>query len=155
VGTDNPFNKLTRSLEPGGVVMITKLDRLARSTKDLLNILDRIGRAGGGFKVLDNPALDTTTPHGKLLIDMLAAIAEFERKLIAARTGEGQARAKARGVKFGRKRKLTPFQQQEAIARHKAGERVVNIARSYGVAHPTILRLLPNPLAPSAGVGAA
>ena len=76
-------------LEPGDVLMVTRLDRLARSTHDLLNILHMLGERSIGFKSLADAWADTTTPHGRLLVTMLAGIAEFERELIKARTGEG------------------------------------------------------------------
>lgn len=85
--------------------MVTRLDRLARSTRDLLNILHTLGQRGIGFKSLADARADTTTPHGRLLVTMLAGIAEFERELIRARTGDGRSRAKARGVRFGRGRR--------------------------------------------------
>ena len=88
-------------LEAGDVLLVTKLDRLARSTRDLLNTLATIGERGAGFKSLADPWADTTTPHGKLMITVLGGLAEFERHLILSRTSEGRARAKARGVKFG------------------------------------------------------
>ena len=78
--------KLLKRLEPGDTLIVTRLDRLARSTRDLLNILDTIGAAGATFKSLADAWADTTTPHGKLLITMLGGIAEFERSLILART---------------------------------------------------------------------
>ena len=84
---------------------------------------------------------DTTTPHGRLMLTVLGGLAEFERELIRARTSEGRARAKARGVKLGRKPKLTAHQQKEAIKRRDAGEAVIDIARSYNVHHSTISRL--------------
>lgn len=87
---------------------------------------------------------DTTTPHGRLLLTVLGGLAEFERELILVRTGEGRARAKARGVKMGRKPKLTPHQRSEALARTEAGEAMCDIARSYNVAHTTISRPLTN-----------
>jgi DNA invertase Pin-like site-specific DNA recombinase len=89
-------------LDAGDVLMVTRLDRLARSTRDLLNILDAIGKAGAGFKSLGDTWADTTTPHGRLMLTVLGGLAEFERELILARTGDGRARAKARGVRFGR-----------------------------------------------------
>jgi DNA invertase Pin-like site-specific DNA recombinase len=95
--------KLVRRLEPGDVLMVTRLDRLARSTRDLLNILHMLGEKGVGFKSLADTWADTTTAHGRLLVTMLAGIAEFERELIKARTGEGRSRAKARGVINARK----------------------------------------------------
>jgi DNA invertase Pin-like site-specific DNA recombinase len=88
--------------------------------------------------VLDNPALDTTTPHGKLLFDVLAAIGEFERKLIASRTAKGRKLAKARGVHMGRPSMLNLHQRGEALARIKVGESLVAVARTYGVDPTTI-----------------
>jgi DNA invertase Pin-like site-specific DNA recombinase len=102
-------------------MVVTKLDRLARSTRDLLNTIAVITGKGAGFRVLDNLAMDTTSAHGRLLLNILGSIAEFERELIKSRTGEGRARAKARGVRFGRKPKLTEFQRREAIARRETG----------------------------------
>ena len=134
--------KLVRRLEAGDVLMVTRLDRLARSTRDLLNILHMLGEKGVGFKSLADTWADTTTAHGRLLVTMLAGIAEFERELIKARTGEGRSRAKARGVKFGRPPKQAAHQRQEARQRLAAGkETLVEIARSYNVSHPTISRL--------------
>jgi DNA invertase Pin-like site-specific DNA recombinase len=89
----------------------------------LLNTLDTIAKAGAGFRSLADPWADTTTPHGKLMLTILGGLAEFERSLILTRTGEGRARAMARGVKFGRKKKLTPHQTREAIRRREAGEK--------------------------------
>jgi DNA invertase Pin-like site-specific DNA recombinase len=84
---------------------------------------------------------DTTTSHGRLMLTVLGGLAEFERDLIRSRTGEGRARAKARGLKMGRKPKLTPHQQAEAIKRRDKGETLMEIARSYNVSHSTISRL--------------
>jgi DNA invertase Pin-like site-specific DNA recombinase len=84
------------------VLIVTRLDRLARSTRDLLNILDTVAKAGAGFRSLADAWADTTTPHGRLMLTVLGGLAEFERELIRARTGEGRKRAMARGVKFGR-----------------------------------------------------
>jgi DNA invertase Pin-like site-specific DNA recombinase len=121
---------------------VTRLDRLARSTRDLLNILDTIAKAGVGFKSLADTWADTTTPHGRLMQTVLGGLAEFERELIKARTGEGRKRAMANGIKFGRPFTLTPHQREEAIKRRDAGETLVSIARSYNVSYPTIMRLL-------------
>jgi len=129
------------SLEPGDTVLVTKLDRLARSTRDLLNTLATIGEAGASFKSLGDPWADTTTPHGRLMLTVLGGLAEFERHLILSRTNEGRVRAKARGVRFGRKPKLTKHQQGEALARLALGETLTAIARSYNVSHMTISRL--------------
>jgi DNA invertase Pin-like site-specific DNA recombinase len=135
------LRRLLNSLAPGDVVMVTRLDRLARSTRDLLNTLATITAKAAGFRSLGDEWADTTTPHGRLLLTMLGGLAEFERELILARTGEGRARAKAQGVKMGRKPKLTPHQQSEAIKRVAAGEGTRDIGRSYNVSHSTISRL--------------
>jgi DNA invertase Pin-like site-specific DNA recombinase len=129
------------SLGPSDTLIVTKLDRLARSTRDLLNTLDAIGKAEATFKSLGDAWADTTTPHGRLMLTVLGGLAEFERHLILARTSEGRKRAQARGVRFGRKSKLTMHQRQEALARRAAGEALVDIARSYAVSHSTISRL--------------
>jgi DNA invertase Pin-like site-specific DNA recombinase len=140
--TDRPeLAKLIRRLERGDVLMVTRLDRLARSTRDLLNILDAIGKAGATFKSLGDSWADTTTPHGRLMLTVLGGLAEFERSLILARTSDGRARAKAKGVKFGRPPSLTPHQRREAMQRLQAGEVQADIARSYGVSQATISRL--------------
>ena len=117
------------SLEPGDVVLVTKLDRLARSTWDLLNTLATIGEAGASFKSLGDPWADTTTPHGRLMLTVLGGLAEFVRHLILSRTNEGRVRAKAPGVRFGRKPKLTKHQQAEALARMAHGETLTAIAK--------------------------
>jgi DNA invertase Pin-like site-specific DNA recombinase len=129
------------ALEAGDVLLVTKLDRLARSTRDLLNTLATIGQRGAAFKSLADPWADTTTPHGKLMITVLGGLAEFERHLILSRTSEGRDRAKARGVKFGRKPKLTKHQRDQALARRAAGEPLTEIAKTYNVSHMTISRL--------------
>src|SRR5262245_20648414 len=92
--------KLMAALGSGDVVIVTKLDRLGRSTRELLNLIDRIGNAGAAFKSLGDPLWDTSTPQSRLLSTLLAGIAEFERELIRERTGAGRERAKARGVRF-------------------------------------------------------
>jgi DNA invertase Pin-like site-specific DNA recombinase len=136
------LGKLLKRLDQGDVLMVTRLDRLARSTRDLLNILDTIAKAGAGFKSLADQWADTTTAHGRLMLTVLGGLAEFERELIRARTGEGRERAKARGVKMGRKPKLTPHQIREAIKRRdEEDEPVREIARTYNVSHSTISRL--------------
>jgi DNA invertase Pin-like site-specific DNA recombinase len=133
--------KLLKDLRAGDTVVVAKLDRLSRSTRDLLNTLHAISKAGAAFKSLGDAWADTTTPHGKLMLTVLAGLAEFERALILGRTNEGRERALANGVKFGRKRKLSPYQRAEAIKRRNAGETLVAIARSYGVDHSMISRL--------------
>lgn len=135
------LSRCLSTLASGDVLLVTKLDRLARSTRDLLNTLAIINEKGASFRSLGDPWADTTTPHGKLLITVLGGLAEFERHLIFARTSEGRQRAMARGTRFGRKPKLTKHQRDEAIARKANGETLMEIARSYNVSHMTISRL--------------
>jgi DNA invertase Pin-like site-specific DNA recombinase len=132
-----------RALGSGDVLVVTRLDRLARSTRDLLNTLDAIAKAGAGFKSLADTWADTTTAHGRLMLTVLGGLAEFERSLILARTSEGRARAQARGVHMGRPSALNRDQQREALARREAGEALTDIARTFGVSHTTIGRLRP------------
>jgi DNA invertase Pin-like site-specific DNA recombinase len=140
--TDRPaLAKALAALGQGDTLVVCKLDRLARSTRDLLNTLDAVGKAGASFRSLGDSWADTTTPHGRLMLTVLGGLAEFERHLILARTSEGRQRAQQRGVRFGRRPKLTAHQQQEALARRVAGEALVDIARSYAVSHSTISRL--------------
>ena len=136
------LRRVLGQIDAGDVLMVTRLDRLARSTRDLLNTLAAIADRKAGFRSLGDTWADTTTSHGRLMLTVLGGLAEFERDLIRARTGEGRARAKARGVKMGRKPKLTEHQKREAIRRRdKLGEPVREIARSYNVSHSTISRL--------------
>ena len=136
------LEKLLRVISEGDVVLVARLDRLARSTRDLLNILDRISKAGAQFKSLRETWADTTSPAGRLMITVIGGIAEFERELIRARTGDGIKRAKAAGVHMGRPPALNRHQQREVLARLARGdETLVEIARTYAVSHMTISRL--------------
>ena len=146
VMADRPqLAKLMAALEPGDLVVVTKLDRLGRSTRELLNLIDRIGKVGAAFRSLGDPLWDTSSAQGRLLSTLLAGIAEFERELIRERTGEGRKRAMAEGVKFGRKPKLSPYQRAEAIKRRAAGETLASIAKSYAVDLSMISRLTSAP----------
>jgi len=131
-------------LEAGDVLLVTRLDRLARSTRDLLNTLATITERKAGFRSFGDTWADTTTEHGRLMLTVLGGLAEFERELIRARTGEGRARAKARGKSLGRPFKLTAHQRQEALARREGGELLSEIARSYNVSSSTISRISPS-----------
>jgi DNA invertase Pin-like site-specific DNA recombinase len=133
--------KAIRTLEPGDVLVVTRLDRLARSTRDLLNVLATVSEREAGFRSLKDTWADTTTPHGRLMLTVLGGLAEFERELIRARTGEGRKRAKASGVKFGRPAALTPHQRQEAIQKLAQGEVQADVARMFNVSQATISRL--------------
>jgi DNA invertase Pin-like site-specific DNA recombinase len=122
--------------------MVARLDRLARSTRDLLNVLAAVADKKAGFRSLGDTWADTTTAHGRLMLTVLGGLAEFERDLIRARTSEGRARAVANGVKLGRKPTLKPHQQREAIKRIRARKETLGeIARSYDVSRWTIARL--------------
>jgi DNA invertase Pin-like site-specific DNA recombinase len=130
------------ALGPGDVLTVTRLDRLARSTRDLLNTLAVITEKKADFRSLGDAWADTMTAHERLMLTVLGGLAEFERNLIRARTGEGRERAKARGVKLDRRPKLTLHQQREAIRRRdELGETLADIARSYNVSRSTISRL--------------
>ena len=133
-----------KALEGGDTLLVTRLDRLARSTRDLLNTLAQITEREAGFKSLADAWADTTTAHGRLMLTVLGGLAEFERELIRARTGEGRERAKARGQHMGRPPKLTPHQRAEAVRRRDKGEELLaEIGRSYNVSPQTIGRLSP------------
>ncbi len=132
------------ALAQGDTLVVVKLDRLARSTRDLLNTLDTIGKAGATFRSLGDPWADTTSAHGRLMLTVLGGLAEFERHLILSRTSEGRTRAQANGVRFGRKPTLTPYQRAEALRRRAAGETLVEIARSFNVSHMTVARATTN-----------
>jgi len=143
--------KALRALDVGDTLLVTRLDRLARSTRDLLNILDTIAKAGAGFRSLGDVWADTTTPHGRLMLTVLGGLAEFERELIRARTGEGRIRAKARGVHMGRPPKLTLHQKREALKALADGTATqADLARRFNLSASTISRLMekaaPSPL---------
>jgi DNA invertase Pin-like site-specific DNA recombinase len=133
-----------KRLERDDLLIVTRLDRLARSTRDLLNILHALAERGAKFRSLHDPWCDTSTPQGELLVTILAGFATFECHLIKARTDAGRKRAMARGVRFGRPRKLDPHQRQEALQRLANGETLIDVARTYAVDPTTIGRLLNN-----------
>lgn len=137
------LRRLLKSTNAGDVILVTRLDRLARSTRDLLNILEQIGQAGATFRSLGDTWADTTTAHGRLILTILGGMAEFERELIKVRTGEGRTRAKARGVKMGPKFKLTAEQRRHVAQERAKGESVRHLARVLGVSKATIGRINP------------
>src|SRR5713101_2048099 len=137
------LRRLLDVLAPGDVVIVMRLDQLARSTRDLLNTLAAIiEKKKAGFRSLGDAWADRTTAHGRLMLTVLGGLAEFERDLIRAHTGKGRERPKWRGVKLGRKPKLIPEQRREAIKRRDEGEETrAEIARRYNVHPSTISRL--------------
>ena len=132
-----------RALGRGDKLLVTRLDRLARSTRDRLNIIDTVAKAGAGFRSLGDQWADTTTPHGRLMLTVLGGLAEFERELIRARTGEGRRRAAARGVHMGRPPKLTRHQREEALKALSLGLATqADLARRFNISQASITRLV-------------
>ncbi len=133
--------KVMAKLGKGDTLIVCRLDRLARSSRDLLNILHDVTTKGAGFRSIHDRWADTSTAHGRLMVTVLGGLAEFERSLIRTRTSEGRERAMRNGVRFGRKPKLTAHQRKEALRRRENGEPLTAIGRSYNVSHSTISRL--------------
>jgi DNA invertase Pin-like site-specific DNA recombinase len=131
---------MLKRLAPDDVVTVTRIDRLARSTFDLFAIVKQIVDAKAQFRSLAEPWADTGTSTGRLMIAVLGGLADVERDLIRARTGEGRHRAQKRGQHMGRPPKLTATQQAEAHRRAE-GATLAELARSYGVGKSTISRL--------------
>jgi DNA invertase Pin-like site-specific DNA recombinase len=134
------LQKMLELLRAGDVVVVTKLDRLSRSLKDLLFTLERWAAAGVEFECLDD-RIETASPAGKLMLQMIRAFAEFERSLIRQRTGEGMQRARAEGRVGGRKSKLSAGQRQHALAQLREGRSQSELARLFNVDRATICRL--------------
>ncbi|MCL9844607.1 recombinase family protein [Ralstonia solanacearum] len=136
------LEKLLRILKPGDQVVVYKLDRIARSLKDLLRIIERIEEKGAQFRSLTE-SLDTTTPAGRMLFHMVGAFAEFERELIRERTRAGMAAAIQRGVKLGRHYALSPEDEAEALRLWFAGQMSKTaIARQFGTHISSIRRAI-------------
>jgi DNA invertase Pin-like site-specific DNA recombinase len=136
------FAKLMKAVLPGDVVVVTKLDRLARSSRDLHNVLHELEEAGCGFVSQREAWCDTATPAGKLMMTIMGGIAEFERELIRSRCEEGIERAKALGTKFGRKAALDAGKKRKIAGRYAKGETMAQLAEEYGVGEATIWRAL-------------
>ena len=136
------FARLMKDLLPGDVVVVTKLDRLARSSRDLHNILHELESLSAGFLSLRESWCDTTTPAGKLMLTIFGGIAEFERDLIRSRTDEGIERAKRLGKKFGRPDRLDAGQKRKIAELYSSGKTMPELAEEYGVGIGTIWRAL-------------
>jgi hypothetical protein len=130
------------ALDDGDVLMVTATDRLARNTRDLLNILHAVKEAGAGFRSLAEPMVDTTSQFAEVIIAVLGIAASWERERITERTAAGRVQARARGVKFGRKTALTSHQQAEALERLAAGDTQRTVAALFNVSQATISRLI-------------
>jgi DNA invertase Pin-like site-specific DNA recombinase len=129
------------SLGTGDVLVVAEWDRATRSMFDGIHLIERINARGALIKVLDKPHLDLTTPLGRGFIAFLSAMAEDERQRIVKRANDGRKVAQAKGIRFGRRPKLTSHQQGEALKRLNAGESCRAIGRTMGVHHATIARL--------------
>jgi DNA invertase Pin-like site-specific DNA recombinase len=140
---DRPeLSRLLGQLRPGDVVLVWKLDRLSRSLKDLLHLLERIEAAGAGFRSLTE-SIDTTTPAGRMMMQMLGSFAEYERAMVRERTAAGLAAARAEGRVGGRRPKLTPAQRADIVENVRSGHRTAaQMARLYAVSPPTVSRIL-------------
>jgi DNA invertase Pin-like site-specific DNA recombinase len=136
------FKRLMRALKPGDTVVVTKLDRMARSSRDLHNVLHDLEEGACGFVSLGETWCDTTTDVGKLVLTIMGGIAEFERKLIQSRCEEGIAKAREKGKKFGRPSALDAGQRRKIADRYAAGETMADLAREYECGEATIWRAL-------------
>jgi DNA invertase Pin-like site-specific DNA recombinase len=140
--TDRPeLLKLLRALTPGDVVIVTRIDRLARSIFDLFAILKQIMDAGGQFQSLAEPWADTASSTGRLTIAVLGRLIAVERELIRTRMTDGRSRAKARGQRLGHPPKLTDAQREEARLRRAEGATLKELAQTYDVGLTTIFRI--------------
>ena len=139
------LERLLREMRTDDVLVVTRLDRLARSTAELLRIAEAIAERAGGLQSLEEPWADTTTPAGRMVLTVVAGVAEFERALIRQRTDEGRQAAKRRGVTFGRPRKLRSDQKALVLALVQEGRSISEVARTFNVHPATIHRCLNAP----------
>lgn len=131
-------------IRKGDTLVVTKLDRLARSVYDLHTIAQSLKEKGADLVALDQPEIDTTSKYGKLVFSILGAVAELERDLILERTNEGRLRAKAKGVIFGRKNKLTPSETKKLKQEASTWEgSKADLAEKYGISRSSLYRLCP------------
>jgi putative DNA-invertase from lambdoid prophage Rac len=135
------FARLLDKLEAGDVLIVTKLDRLGRNAMDVRATVERLASMGVRVHCLALGGVDLTSPAGKMTMQVINAVAEFERDLLIERTNSGISRAKAEGTVFGRPSALTPTQQAEVIARLNAGAAVAQVARDLKTSRQTIMRV--------------
>ena len=140
---DRPeLHRLLDHLRPGDTLVTWKLDRLSRSLRDALTIMERVESAGAGFRSLTE-AIDTTTPAGRMMSHMVAAFAEFERSLIRERTAAGLRQARIEGRVGGRRSKLSARQREEIAESVLSGRKTAaDMARLYQVSQPTVSRII-------------
>ena len=136
------FGKLMKALLPGDTVVVTKLDRLARSSRDLHNILHELDGLSAGFQSLGENWCDTTTDVGRLMLTIMGGIAQFERSLIRGRTDAGIERARKLGKRFGRPERLDDGQKRKIADFYANGETIPELAAEYGCGVGTIWRAL-------------
>lgn len=135
------LRKLLASLKPGQSVVVTRLDRLARSTFDLFSIVKTITDKKAQFYSLAEPWTDTSTSTGRLMLAVLGGLADVERDLIRTRTAEGRARAMEQGKRMGRPRQITDTQRQEITSRRQKGETLKSVATAFGISESTVSRI--------------
>jgi putative DNA-invertase from lambdoid prophage Rac len=135
------FAKLLDRLEPGDVLIVTKLDRLGRNAMDVRSTVERLAAVGVRVHCLALGGVDLTSAAGKMTMGVLTAVAEFERDLLIERTHAGIARARAEGKTMGRPPALTKAQQAEALQRLSVGVSISQLARDYGTTRQSIMRI--------------
>jgi len=140
---DRPeLHRMLDQVREGDTVVVWKLDRLSRSLKDVLHIMERIGKAGAGFRSITE-AIDTTTATGRMMMQMVGAFAEFERAMIRERTSAGLAAARAEGRIGGRRKKLGPAKRREIAESVISGRKTgAEMARLYNISAPTVSRIV-------------
>jgi DNA invertase Pin-like site-specific DNA recombinase len=139
---DRPeLEKAIDALPTKGVLVLAEWDRATRSLMDGIRIMERVHHRGAFIKVLDRPGLDLTTPSGRGILALLSGLAEEERTRIHRRASEGRIAAVKRGIRLGRKFKLSDHQQAEALKRLATGESCRSIAKTFGCHHATVARL--------------
>lgn len=137
------LDALLSHLRHGDIVVVTRLDRLARNTRDLLDIAEQLRVFGAGLLSLSEPWADTSSPAGKMILTVMAGIADFERSLILERTASGRKAAQARGVKFGRARALTDAQLSAAkLMLQQPNATVTAVAKAFKVNRSTLYRAM-------------